>query len=452
MNRWTKRCMAFVLTLTIICTSMSAVKPTVETTYAATVQNITKSAKVVCRKTVAVKAPSGYKNCKYSSTNPKVASIDAKGKLKALRLGVTTITVKSGTKKKSYTITVVPEKKSDVRLNQELILGGQMVQLKLVSDKYDTSQVKLYVDSAFKEIDHRGNCNFKKYNGYQASGSLYYSYGQFTRNITLYICNKDVIFDGLIENSQAGVNYDADSLQWEFLGKSFHYKQLKNKGIEIQMDGSALPDQIVYTPGDHTYTVIAGKEIYSKKIGVSYSVKDTLIKKDARGYTEDGKAVFDAAFAAVDQVVKDGMGEEEKVKAIHDYLIYHANYVNNGDYSTAENWAYGAGGVLLHKEGVCQSYAFAFYMMAISAGLECRFVSGTADGGGHAWNQVKVNGKWYYIDCTWDDPVGGGYENYKYYLSESLWADHIAETAKDLAEDGKYDWEHYYLTGADYAR
>lgn len=444
--------MAFVLTLTIMCTSMSAVKPTVETTYAATVQNITKSTKVVCRKTVAVKAPSGYKNCKYSSTNPKVASIDAKGKLKALRLGVTTITVKSGTKKKSYTITVVPEKKSDVRLNQELILGGQMVQLKLVSDKYDTSQVKLYVDSAFKEIDHRGNCNFKKYNGYQASGSLYYSYGQFTRNITLYICDKDVIFDGLIENSQAGVNYDADSLQWEFLGKSFHYKQLKNKGIEIQMDGSALPDQIVYTPGDHTFTVIAGKEIYSKKIGVSYSVKDTLIKKDARGYTEDGKAVFDAAFAVVDQVVKDGMGEEEKVKAIHDYLIYHANYVNNGDYSTAENWAYGAGGVLLHKEGVCQSYAFAFYMMAISAGLECRFVSGTADGGGHAWNQVKVNGKWYYIDCTWDDPVGGGYENYKYYLSESLWSDHIAETAKDLSEDGKYDWEHYYLTGADYAR
>lgn len=117
-------------------------EPTVETTYAATVQNITKSAKVVCRKTVAVKAPSGYKNCKYSSTNPKVASIDAKGKLKALRLGVTTITVKSGTKKKSYTITVVPEKKSDVRLNQELILGGQMVQLKLVSDKYDTSQIK----------------------------------------------------------------------------------------------------------------------------------------------------------------------------------------------------------------------------------------------------------------------------------------------------------------------
>ena len=36
--------------------------------------------------------------------------------------------------------------------------------------------------------------------------------------------------------------------------------------------------------------------------------------------------------------------EEEKVKAIHDYLIYSANYVNNGDYQHAEKWASGAGG------------------------------------------------------------------------------------------------------------
>ncbi len=63
---------------------------------------------------------------------------------------------------KKYTVTVIPAKKSDVRLNQELILSGQNVRLKLVSDKYDTSQVKLYIDSAFKEIDHKGNCNFKE--------------------------------------------------------------------------------------------------------------------------------------------------------------------------------------------------------------------------------------------------------------------------------------------------
>lgn len=111
----------------------------------------------------------------------------------------------------------------------------------------------------------------------------------------------------------------------------------------------------------------------------------------------------------------------------------------------------------MEHEGVCNSYALAFYTMTTAEGIPCRYISGISTNsvgktGGHAWNQVKVGDKWYYIDCTWDDPVGGGYENYKYYLSESLWSDHIAETAKDLSEDGKYDWEHYYLTGADYAR
>lgn len=461
MNRLGKQCAAFVLAFALVFTSGNMIGLSMETTYAATTQTITRSTTVVCNKSANVKAPKGYRNCKFSSSNAKVASVDARGKLEALRLGVTTITVKSGAKTKKYTVTVIPAKKSDVRLNQELILIGQKFQLKLVSDKYDTSQVKLYVNSAFDEIDHKGNCNFKKSDYYQSSGSLSYSYGKFTKNITLYVCDKEVIMDEIVptdtwgsEDIWAGVSYDTSSLKWEIYDKPYNYKQLKNKGIEIQIDGKPLPDTVVYTPGEHTFTIVAGINQYSQKAVVTYSVKDALVKKDATGYANDGKEVFDAAFAAVNQVVKDGMSEEEKVKAIHDYLIYSANYVNNGDYQHAEKWASGAGGVLIHKEGVCNSYAIAFYMMAVSAGLDCRYVTGTADGGGHAWNQVKVDGKWYYIDCTWDDPImnghSGGGEGYEYYLSETLWSDHTVEESKDLADDGKYYWEHYYLTGKDY--
>ena len=461
MNRLGKQCAAFVLAFALAFTSGNMTGLSMETTYAATTQTITRSTTVVCNKSANVKAPKGYRNCKFSSSNAKVASVDARGKLEALRLGVTTITVKSGAKTKKYTVTVIPAKKSDVRLNQELILCGQKFQLKLVSDKYDTSQVKLYVNSAFDEIDHKGNCNFKKSDYYQSRGSLFYSYGKFTKNITLYVCDKEVIMDGIVptdtwgsEDIWAGVSYDTSSLKWEIYDKPYNYKQLKNKGIEIQIDGKPLPDTVVYTPGEHTFTIVAGINQYSQKAVVTYSVKDALVKKDATGYANDGKEVFDAAFAAVNQVVKDGMSEEEKVKAIHDYLIYSANYVNNGDYQHAEKWASGAGGVLIHKEGVCNSYAIAFYMMAVSAGLDCRYVTGTADGGGHAWNQVKVDGKWYYIDCTWDDPImnghSGGGEGYEYYLSETLWSDHTVEESKDLADDGKYYWEHYYLTGKDY--
>ena len=64
----------------------------------------------------------------------------------------------------------------------------------------------------------------------------------------------------------------------------------------------------------------------------------------------------------------------------------------------------------------------AFYELAKAAGLEVKYISGTADNGsgngyqGHAWNQVKVDGQWYQVDVTWDD----GYEHLtsKGYISE----------------------------------
>lgn len=73
--------------------------------------------------------------------------------------------------------------------------------------------------------------------------------------------------------------------------------------------------------------------------------------------------------------------------------------------------------------------------------------SGDAD---HAWNRVKVDGVWYYIDCTWDDPVGGGAENYQYFLSKSIWKDHVVEREDDLIQDTKDNWMIYYLTGEGY--
>jgi len=38
----------------------------------------------------------------------------------------------------------------------------------------------------------------------------------------------------------------------------------------------------------------------------------------------------------------------------------------------------------------------------------------------HAWNKVKADGVWYYIDTYWNAGLG----SFKYFLSETLWADH----------------------------
>ena len=57
---------------------------------------------------------------------------------------------------------------------------------------------------------------------------------------------------------------------------------------------------------------------------------------------------------------------------------------------------------------------------------------GIGNGGGHAWNKVKVDGSWYNIDLTWDDPVSSRpILSYDYFLvsdavmkKDHSWADY----------------------------
>ena len=43
-------------------------------------------------------------------------------------------------------------------------------------------------------------------------------------------------------------------------------------------------------------------------------------------------------------------------------------------------------------------------------GIENYTISGKAGNDQHIWNVVKINGDWYQVDVTWDDPLieGGG--------------------------------------------
>ena len=63
---------------------------------------------------------------------------------------------------------------------------------------------------------------------------------------------------------------------------------------------------------------------------------------------------------------------------------------------------YTAYGALIDKTSVCQGYAVLLYRMLLEAGIDCRVISGYGNGGGHAWNIVRLNGKYYNVDATWD--------------------------------------------------
>lgn len=120
------------------------------------------------------------------------------------------------------------------------------------------------------------------------------------------------------------------------------------------------------------------------------------------------------------EMITDDMDDYQKEKAVHDYIVQNVDY----DTTFSENTAYAA---LAKGNTVCQGYALLAYKMLNRAGIETRIFEGTTEAP-HLWNLVLLDGRWYHLDCTWDDPVPSrdGYISYKYFnlTDEQIRADH----------------------------
>ena len=93
------------------------------------------------------------------------------------------------------------------------------------------------------------------------------------------------------------------------------------------------------------------------------------------------------------------MSKVDMIKHLHDSVILSCKYSADGQNSGN---AYGA---LVEGRAVCEGYARAMAYLCRKAGINCEIISGTAKNVSHMWNMVEVDGKWYNIDLTWDDPV-----------------------------------------------
>ena len=52
------------------------------------------------------------------------------------------------------------------------------------------------------------------------------------------------------------------------------------------------------------------------------------------------------------------------------------------------------------RQGDCAAISAAFYVLCKAKKIPVRYVIGWTKSGCHAWNRVKVSGRWYWIDCT----------------------------------------------------
>lgn len=144
------------------------------------------------------------------------------------------------------------------------------------------------------------------------------------------------------------------------------------------------------------------------------------------------KEYYSKAKSIISKIIKPGMTDLQKEKAVHDYIVNNTRYDEiNYDKGTIPDESYSPYGVLIKGTAVCEGYAKATALLLNMAGVKSIVVLGWD----HAWNIVKINGRYYHLDTTWDDPVTSSGENllrYDYFnLSDSqISKDHFWDKEK----------------------
>lgn len=146
-----------------------------------------------------------------------------------------------------------------------------------------------------------------------------------------------------------------------------------------------------------------------------FSVEYIITKEEY----EKQKAELDAACDKVLATLSGIDTEEQKERKIHNYIV------DNCEYKIVESeYVYSSAyGCLVNGVAACEGYSKAAKLLMDKAGIESTVISGKAaasqeSGGAHMWNIVKINGDYYHLDCTWDDPVtnkGGSIRLYTYF-------------------------------------
>jgi len=168
----------------------------------------------------------------------------------------------------------------------------------------------------------------------------------------------------------------------------------------------------------------------------------------------------------LDETIRPGMTDTEKIKAIYDYLIFNFAHDsssmpillgdNTGDANPLALAVSLSMPIQITGTGTCDAFANTFLLLAIRLGYECNYVSGqyvNLDGTkhGHGWNQIKVNDEWYWVDVDIEGQVfqrgNGSAPSYAWFMKkDDNWVSNHTWARSDWpAADGtKHPLESYY--------
>lgn len=216
------------------------------------------------------------------------------------------------------------------------------------------------------------------------------------------------------------------------------YLGLKNRLAQIPMLQYNIPydentvynlfNKVVNDNGDLFYVASSFSASGSTQNGLAYFIPQYLSE-----ITQTEIDLFNKKVAYIlSKATSGGMSNEDKVLAIHDYLVDNCQYDVTEPVEKVPYISFTAYGAIVNKKAVCQGYAIALNYLLKKLGVNCLYV--TSDEMHHGWSMVSLDGLWYHVDATWDDPVTS---------DGSKWVLHACFLLSDATITTLKDFEHY---------
>lgn len=209
--------------------------------------------------------------------------------------------------------------------------------------------------------------------------------------------------------------------------KGFFDRYVKGGVRTVQTPAPNYPDRELFTPPNEE-----DMSLYD-----TAPILSAWEKGDPAGLSGYDKEIYSTAEEILGEIITDGMTDLEKETAVYTWLTENVDYDWSHMDIMAETTrdAYGPYGGLVNQSAVCLGYATSFQLLMDMAGIECITVVGAGfhSSGDHAWNMVKLDGKWYCVDPTWD-------ANGRQQSGEEYEWRYFNVTSDEMAKDHQWDY------------
>lgn len=438
---------------TLVCmllTCLLLIRP--YTTEAATKVALNKSTVYLVKgETTSLKVTGTSKKITWSSNNKKVATVNTSGKITAVAYGTTYI--KATVNKTTYNCKVIVVNPTKINLSpstKKVTINGKAVSMNPNSSTYSNAAIKAMKltfrvsgntgakvsDTGMVTATKAGTFTVTAYvHGKKIKTITMQAVAEFTGFTTTEVeipvdMYKEVYFadkyllradDIVVKSSDPSVAIGEGAYSYQDLD---HYYGIVIEGLK---DGTAI---LSVTADGITKSI---KVIVGQGVNILPPV-EAVKQNNFTGYSGNSLTTLTWVrnFIDTNNLDSKSLTDREKITIIQNYLnsTFKANTGDTTYHGSISRILFNgfAGG------GDCSEYSTTFSFLCECIGIDVFYCEGSADADdglgyfGHAWNKVKIDGSWYYIDAYWN----ACRNNYDYFLSETIWSSH------KFYKEGKY--------------